>query len=278
MAGQIVVGVDGSVAATAAVEWAAADARRRRLGVRLVHVREHGRNGERPGSCAALLDAARARVLALTTDVEVTTDLLGGGLLDALIAESVTADCLVLGASASTGLGAKVRSLDLALTGHAPGAVVVVRAPMPVRYDRIVVGYDGSAPSEAAMAYAVEQAHARDARLHVVSARQTPIFSPYAVAYSRLIQDAVREEARETRERIMPWREGNPGLAVSDEQVCDHPVAALIHAARTADLLVVGSRGLGGIAAALFGSVSHGVLHHVPCPVAVVRPRPKERT
>ncbi|WP_420819228.1 universal stress protein [Nonomuraea lactucae] len=62
-------------------------------------------------------------------------------------------------------------------------------------------------------------------------------------------------------------------LRIVDDQVCDHPVAAHLTAATTADLVVVGSRALGGFTSAVLGSVSHGVLHHVTCPVAVVPPR-----
>ncbi|MEQ4721774.1 universal stress protein [Nonomuraea sp. B19D2] len=112
--------------------------------------------------------------------------------------------------------------------------------------------------------------------LHIVSAWQIPAFSPYAVAYSSLIADLIRQEAHAVQQRITPWRERNSDLVITDEQPCEHPVKALIDAARTADLVVVGSRGLGGFASAVLGSVSHGVLHHVTCPVAVVRPHAKE--
>ncbi|WP_327049418.1 universal stress protein [Microbispora sp. NBC_01189] len=57
-----------------------------------------------------------------------------------------------------------------------------------------------------------------------------------------------------------------------EESVYGHPVDALIQASRTADLLVVGSRGRGALGSAMLGSVSRGVLHHADCPVAVVRP------
>jgi len=123
------------------------------------------------------------------------------------------------------------------------------------------------------MAYAVEQARARGAGLHVVSAWQVPTFSPYAVAYGSLIENAMRERVRAGRERVTPWRANNPDLVITDEQPCAHPVTALVSAARTADLVVVGSRRLGGFASVVLGSVSHGVLHGATCPVAVVRPR-----
>jgi nucleotide-binding universal stress UspA family protein len=165
-----------------------------------------------------------------------------------------------------------VGSVGTAVAGHAAGPVVIVRAPAAVRHDTVVAGYDGSAHSEAAMAFAVEQARARKARLHVVFAWRVPMFSPYAVAYNSLIEVAMRDAMRVARDRVEPWRVRNPDVDISDEQRCAHPVAALIEAARSADLVVVGSRGVSGLASVLMGSVSHGVLHHVACPVAVVRP------
>ncbi|MEV4111528.1 universal stress protein [Nonomuraea sp. NPDC049695] len=279
MAGHIVVGVDGSMPATAAVEWAAADAQRRGLALRIVHVCQQRPHSESAEYCAGALEAAAVRAHELTRDVKVTTELLSGDVINDLVAESASADSLVLGSRGLGGLaGMVLGSVGTAVAGHAAGPVVIVRAPSPLRHDRVVVGYDGSECSEAAMAYAVEQARARGARLHAVSAWQLPAFSPYAVAYGSLIEDLMREEARAARERVIPWRERNPDLVITDEQPCEHPVKALIDAAGTADLVVVGSRGLGGFASAVLGSVSHGVLHHVACPVAVVRPRAKEES
>ncbi|MEV1178321.1 universal stress protein, partial [Nonomuraea sp. NPDC049784] len=169
-------------------------------------------------------------------------------------------------------------SVGMAVAGHAAGPVVIVRTPSALRHDRIVVGYDGSEYSQAAMAYAVEQARARGAQLHVVSAWHMPALSPYAVAYGSLIEDLMGQEARAARERVEPWRESNPDLVITDAQPCEPPVKALVEAAQMADVVVVGSRGLGGFASAVLGSVSHGVLHHATCPVAVVRRRGKEES
>ncbi|MFI9846618.1 universal stress protein [Nonomuraea sp. NPDC051941] len=274
MAGHIVVGVDGSAPATAAVEWAAADAQRRDLAVRIVHVCEQWPHSESTEYCTRALEAAADRARELTRGVEVTTEMLKGNVIDDLIAESNSADTLVVGSRGLGGFaGMVLGSVSMAVAGHAAAPVIVVRAPSALWHGRVVVGYDGSGHSEAAMAYAVEQARARGAQLHVVSAWQVPVFSPYAVTYSSLIEDVMRQEAHVARERVTPWRESNPDLVITDEQPCEHPVKGLMDAARTADLVVVGSRGLGGFTSAMLGSVSHGVLHHVGCPVAVVRPR-----
>ena len=279
MSGWIVVGVDGSGPAVAAAEWAAADGRRRGLGLRLVHVCEqwpHGVGEFSAEYCAGALEAAADRARELAGEVEVTTDLRAGNVIDELIGESVSADSVVLGSRGLGGFGGMVLgSVSMAVAGHGWGPVVVVRGAGAGRQDhgRIVVGYDGSEHSETAMEYAVEQARARQARLHVLYAWQLPVFSPYAAGYNSLLEKAFEHEVRAAAERVVPWREKNPDVEITDEQLCEHPAGALIKAAATADLVVVGSRGLGGLASAVLGSVGHAVLHHVACPVAVVRPR-----
>ncbi|MEU8108741.1 universal stress protein [Nonomuraea muscovyensis] len=274
MAGQIVVGADGSAPATAAVEWAAADAGRRRLGLRLVHVCEQwARDRGEPEYCAGALEAAADRARALAPGVELSTEMLTGRVVNALVAASAAADSLVVGSRGRGGFTEMVLgSTALALAGHAAGPVVIVREGPTPRHGEIVVGEDGSEHSKAAMEYAMEQARARDARLRVVYAWQLPVLAPYAAAYS-VLDDSFQQAARAAAQRVLAWREKDPAVSIVDDQVCEHPVAALMKASATADLVVVGSRGLGGFASAVLGSISHGVLHHVTCPVAVVRPR-----
>ncbi|MEU0568517.1 universal stress protein [Nonomuraea sp. NPDC005983] len=284
MAGRIVVGVDGSAPATAAVEWAADDARRSGLTLRVVHVCEpwpHGVGEPRGDYCAGALEAAADLARGLAPDVEVTTAMLAGNVIEALIAESASVGSVVLGSRGLGGFaGMVLGSVGMAVAGHAQGPVVIVRdpsaaglGPEPVEHGQIAVGFDGSEHSEAAMEYALTQARARDARLRVVYAWQPPIFSPYAAGYGGVLEDVFQQEVRAARERVAPWREKYPEVEITEQEVCEHPVSALIKAAAAVDLLVVGSRGLGGFASAVLGSVSHAVLHHVTCPVAVVRPR-----
>lgn len=277
MAGQIVVAVDGSTPAAAALEWAAADAERRRLDLRIVHVGESWPYDERAEYCRTTLENAADRARELAEGVKVSTELLTGNVIDALIGESRQADTLVLGSRGLGGFtGMVVGSVGMGVAGHAYGPVVVVRGPAAGAHGRVVVGYDGSDHAQAAMAYAVEQARARRSELHVVSAWQVPMPAPYALAYAPLIEQALEEESRAARARILPWQQSDPDVTITHEELHAHPVSALVQAARTADLVVVGSRGRGGFASAVLGSVSHGVLHHVSCPVAVVRPRGTE--
>ncbi|NUW39478.1 universal stress protein [Nonomuraea rhodomycinica] len=275
MTGPIVAGVDGSAPATAAVEWAAADAGRRGLALRLVHVCEHwARDMGATQYCEGALEAAADRARALAPGLEVSTEMLSGRVTEELVAQSATAESMVVGSRGLGGFrGMILGSASLTLAGHAAGPVVVVREHAAERLGEIVVGYDGSPFSDAAVEYAIQQARARGVQLRVLYAWYLPPLSPYASGYVAS-DEGFKEAAREAAERVAPFRERNPDVRLVDEQVCDHPVAALMKCAATADLVVVGSRGHGGLASAVLGSVSHGVLHHVTRPVAVVRPRP----
>ncbi|WP_214321713.1 universal stress protein [Nonomuraea sediminis] len=270
---QIVVAVDGSEASQAAVDWAATDARRRGRTLKVVHVCEQVATAETE-YCEKALAAAVDRARVILPESEIASALMPGHPVETLVAESARADSIVLGSRGLGGFaGLVVGSVSLLVAGHATGPVVVVRGTDPVEHGEVVLGFDGSRPAQAAAEYAFEQARARGARLRAVYAWQAPPASPYAVGYGGYVASVFKTETAAMREALTPWREKYQDIQVIDDEVCDHPVSALIKASRTADLVVVGSRGLGGFASAVLGSVSHGVLHHVEGPVAVVRPR-----
>ncbi|GAA2899157.1 universal stress protein [Streptosporangium fragile] len=279
----IVVGTDGSPDADRAVKWAADDAFRRRLPLRIVHVVEHGPY-DTPRFAAPdwprtlvrygreVLLAAERLVRARQPSIDVSTELIEGSLTGILRGQAEGAAEIVLGSRGRGGFaGALLGSVSTHVAGHAHGPVVVVRPGAEEVRREVVVGVDDSPRSEPALAYAFEQARLRGAVLRVVHAWQLPVhaFAPEAV-YD---MDEVRRAQHEVvRERLGAWREKFPEVTVVDDVRGAHPVDALTDASTRADLVVVGSRGMGVIGSALLGSVSRGVLHHAHCPVAVVRP------
>ncbi|WP_049563410.1 universal stress protein [Nonomuraea sp. SBT364] len=278
MVRSVVVGVDGSASSEEALEWAAADARRRGLGLRLVHVCEQSLLGpEVTDYCAETLEAARERVGRSAGDLQVTTELPTGSVIDAFVGESVTADCVVLGSRGLGGFkGLLIGSVSVGVAGHAACPVVIVRGSSGAQHGRVVVGDDGSRCAEVALAYAAEQARARGVPLQVTYAWQMAVTPSLPVAYCAMLEKSSEQELRMAAERLAAWREKYPDVEIVGEQVVGHPAEALIKAGQTADLAVVGTRGLGGFASAILGSVSRTVLHQATCPVAVVRPRPEQ--
>ena len=141
----------------------------------------------------------------------------------------------------------------------------------------IVVGVDGSKASRRALGWAVEQARASGATVEVVHAWTTPDMGTDPLA--RALGDPSKLEEQARRELQLVVDEADESGLVSPIEhtlVHDDPARALLDAATGADMLVVGSRGLGGGEAGL-GSVSHGVIGDAPCPVVVVpRSTPSE--
>ncbi|WP_462187887.1 MULTISPECIES: universal stress protein [unclassified Frankia] len=148
-------------------------------------------------------------------------------------------------------------------------------AHQPVGIDDrpVVVGVDGSAPSLTALRWAVEAAMLRKSALHVVHAWHLDI-PIYPGSYAD-IGSALAEQARQTLDQavstIVTEHAGGLPIPVRKETVVDGPAHALLRASADAQLLVVGSRGHGGFAELLLGSVSHQCVLHAHCPVAVVR-------
>ncbi|MET8142569.1 universal stress protein [Sphaerisporangium sp. NPDC005288] len=285
MFGLVTVAVDGSPSALAAVDWAADDAARAGGALRIVHVREpwaneypfhrvEGFDQSLTDYCEGVLAKAAERAGERAPGLAVTTELVTGAVVERLLDESGRADAIVLGSRGMGGFtGLMVGSVGVALAGHAAGPVVVVRDLPRERFGEIAVGVDGSPHSEAALEFAFEQARRREARVHAVYAWAVPVFSPLAAGYTDVMRDVFESGTQRLRQWLAPWRERYPEVPVAESAVCGHPTPALVEASEKADLLVAGSRGLGGFRGAVLGSVGHGALHGSHCPVAVVRPR-----
>ena len=136
---------------------------------------------------------------------------------------------------------------------------------------RIVVGVDGSEHASRALRWAAEDARRRGAELEVVHAVPIPI----NLADPILLPPPSEHDLRKAGQQVIA--EALAEVSVEDLVVertvtTGQAASALCDAARGAELLVVGSRGLGGFKGLLVGSVTHQVIAHAPCPVLVVVP------
>lgn len=132
---------------------------------------------------------------------------------------------------------------------------------------RIVVGVDGSEPSRAALAWALQQAELTKAPVDAVIAWEYPVFSVGQVLLPP--EDPESIAGRVLAQAVTETLGGRP-VEVRQRVVGGHPAQTLIDTARGAQLLVVGNRGLGTFSAALLGSVAQQCIQHAPCPVVVV--------
>jgi nucleotide-binding universal stress UspA family protein len=144
--------------------------------------------------------------------------------------------------------------------------------------DVIIVGVDHSAGAEEALRFAFEEAQLRRATLRAVHAWQFGYIGAPSLEGAVPVVGAELEEHRSAAEAALDAtiREAipDPGDVEIERRVVEGAAAAvLVEESRGADLLVVGSRGHGGFAQLLLGSVSQQCAHHAECPVVIVRPR-----
>jgi nucleotide-binding universal stress UspA family protein len=134
---------------------------------------------------------------------------------------------------------------------------------------RITVGVDGSAEARTALKYALEEGRLRGANVEVVLAYSPLAFLAGDVAL-RSDQSSLLEAEELLRKEVEPVASDFPEVTVTTRAVLGAAATTLIATAKGADLLVVGSRGRGGFAGLMLGSVSHQCVQHAPCPVVVV--------
>jgi nucleotide-binding universal stress UspA family protein len=267
---RVTAGVDGSPTAQVAVDWAIEEARARHLPLRLVYVvswpvstsvfSDRVATNERDALVTAgeaVLRDRREYARALHPGLTVTTHLVDGYPAAELIAQSRTADLLVIGQRGLGGFAGLVRgSVSLHVTAHAHCPVLVVPPGTSARgtvTGRVVVGLDGSASALRALQFAAAEGALRDVPVTAVHALESPGPRP---PIEELLDDC---------------HKNFPDLRIEAHVDRGSPAGALLDAATTGDLLVVGSHGRGAVRGLLLGSTSQAVLHHASCPVAVVR-------
>ena len=142
---------------------------------------------------------------------------------------------------------------------------------------RIVAGVDGSPSSVAALRWALDQARLTGGTVDAVTAWRIPTamtgygWAPIVVADCSDMENIAKRALDEALSQAV--RPGD-SVPVRTQIMQGIPAQVLLDAASGADLLVVGSRGHGGVADALLGSVSQHCVHHATCPVVIIRGTP----
>jgi len=137
----------------------------------------------------------------------------------------------------------------------------------------IIVGVDGSGHSQRALEWAAHEAAVRHTSLTVLTVRQAIAgWGGGAVVYPGIPSDVdrAREEAQAETDKVIEGLGDQRPAEVTVRAVDGLPAEALVRAAESAELLVVGSRGTGGFGRLLMGSVASQVTHHAKCPVVVI--------
>lgn len=293
-AGPVVVGYDASEAAESALEWAGREARARGCSLQVVYVRDEHDTGLAPrvdghdlGSDTGawpVVEEAAARVRDVVPGVETETYVEYASPAAALVGMSRGASLVAVGSAPHRVLVEELRgsvALQLAAHAHCPVAVVPVLPGVRIAGERrVVVGFDGSRPAARAVEHAAEAAWYGALPVRVVVAwRPGPAEWVESFALGHLPRDATEATAERTLaeglehlRRHVESRGWRPGALEAEGLVREGRAVDVLHQeAPEADRLVVGTRGRGGFASLLLGSVSHTMIRVAPCAVVVVR-------
>ncbi|WP_141208825.1 universal stress protein [Streptomyces griseorubiginosus] len=283
----LIVGVDGSEACLLAVDWAADEATRRGLPLRLVY----GCLWERyetdlPSTTLArpserlpaehIVASAAERAARRDPELKVTTDVVPAEAADALLREGNNAFALVTGARGRGQLqGLLLGSVGLAVAAGAHCPVIVVRgspAALDGTHERILLGVGEPSADDEAVRFAFREAEVRGCTLDAVRAWRCPAQESTNHAALTARQGHRHEERASARldEALRDTVAAYPGVRVRRTTVEGPARTVLVHRSAAADLVVVGARRRSGRFGLQLGRVNHTLLHHADCPVAVV--------
>ncbi|MFF4585400.1 universal stress protein [Streptomyces sp. NPDC001388] len=280
----LVVGVDGSDSSFEAVDWAADEAARHGLPLRLLYASLWERyEGVRPSFStgrpseevmaenivASCVERARRR----TPELKVSGEVLPDDAVSVLLNAGHASFALVTGSRGRGELaGLLLGSVGLTVAGRAVCPVVVVRGGQRNRqgsYGRVVVGVGDSPEGSEAVRFAFDEARTRGCALHAVRAWRRPAREHAGDAAgadeesaSALLTESLHDAVRD-----------HPGVELHRQVVEGTAHRVLLDASTAADLIVVGAERRHGLFGLQLGRAAHTLLHHAECPVAVVPQR-----
>lgn len=275
-----VVGVDGSPTSHHALRWALAQSTHRPVTVTAIQCwkplegsPDDPRPDEELRAVEQHLDDLRSELGPAASDLRTVAAY--GYPVSVLLGHAKTAALLILGNRGQGGFQRlMLGSVSLRTATHSPTPVAIVppSARLDGALDRIVVGVDGSPNAQAALAWALTFA-TEGTTVEAVGVWEPS--SPATRADPAHFDELSANQRKAFNRSVDEGTARPPSLAASVTRVFDYakPADTLLRRGAAADLLVVGARGRGAVAAAILGSVTNTVLHQSTCPIVVV-PRP----
>jgi nucleotide-binding universal stress UspA family protein len=272
---RVIVGYDGSSPSDLALTTAVQEAATRRAAVHLVCVVEIPAgmpldvDAHRRAADEVLADAATRAREVIPEHLVSHEVVVGHSASEELVDICGPSDLLVVGTHGHRPVARMLLgSVSTAVSAHAPCPVLVVRGPRTRRTGPVVVGVDGSAIAQQALAFAADTAASTRTRVRAVLALP-PMTDAWGFTFPTAEDEADKARAL-LSQAVAEVSASYPTVEFDEVFVQAHPVDALLRNSRDARLAVVGSRGLGGLRSMVIGSVSRELLHRADCPVAVV--------
>ncbi|MFJ8113340.1 universal stress protein [Streptomyces sp. NPDC096132] len=282
----VTVGLDGSPESLAAARWAADEAEKRRLTLRLLHAwpllapePAHAPSEVDQNYWAKrLVHTARAELQARHPDLTIVGSLMADDAQHALLQAASESEMLVLGSRGLESVESYfLGDISMPVVARAERPVILVRAETreegahPAPASGVVVALKLRGSSDDLLDFAFHSAAARGVPLMAVHGRSVPLHArlPWGVDHD-VSEEMTKDARKELGKALRPWHEKYPQVDVADSIRLASPAKAVVQAAEGAALLVVGRRAHRHGVAPHLGPVAHAALHHGRCPVAVV--------